>query len=408
MESAYTNKELIFGEHNIVRGMLDDDAYKLHMGQAMYHSSAGANNMAEFRFINRSNEDLTPYIHEIREEIERLGELSYSQDMLRHLRKVPFIKSSYVDFLEDFRLKPRLVKVGIENGKLDIRATGRWQQVSPFEIKILAIVSEIRNRHVYPNLSIEDVNEGLIRKFEWLKDNASVEELAEFKVAEFGTRRRISFEAQRAVVRLMKNEFPGVFVGTSNYELAREFDIKGIGTNAHEWFQAYQQIGPRLVDSQKAAFNAWIHEFRGDAGIILTDCIGLDAFIRDFDSYFAKLFDGCRHDSGDPFVWGDRLIAHYESMRIDPLTKTLIFSDGLNFEKALQILRHFRGRINVSFGIGTYLTNGVEGVKPLNIVMKMVSCNGQPVAKISDEPIKAVCENPGFLTYLKDVFGVAQ
>ena len=405
MESVYAQNPENYGEHRIIRSALDDDAYKLHMGQAMYHSGAG-NADAEFKFINRTSEDLTPYLREIQEEIERLGDISYSQDSLRHLSKVPFLKSSYINHLENFRLKPRMVKVGVVDGKLEIRARGPWMEISPFEIRILSIVSEIRNRHVYPDLSIEQVNESLIRKFEWLKDNASVDELAEFKVAEFGTRRRISFDAQKAVVRLLKNEFPGVFVGTSNYELAREFDIKGIGTNAHEWFQAHQQLGPRLVDSQKAAFDAWIKEYRGDAGVILTDCIGLDAFIRDFDPYFAKLFDGCRHDSGNPLTWGDRLIAHYESMRIDPRTKSLIFSDGLNFEKALEIFRHFRGRINVSFGIGTYLTNGVQDVKPLNIVMKMVSCNGAPVAKISDEPNKAVCEDPGFLTYLKSVNGI--
>lgn len=405
MESVYARSPQNYGEHRIIHGMLDDDAYKTHMGQAMYHSGSG-NIDAEFKFISRTDEDLTPYLGEIRDEIERLADLRHTADTLRHLSKVPFIKDSYVDYLENFRLKPRMVKVGVVDGKLDIRARGPWQQISPFEIRILSIVSEIRNRHVYPDLSIEMVNESLIRKFEWLKANASVEELAEFKLAEFGTRRRISFDAQKAVVRLLKNEFPGVFVGTSNYELAREFDIKGIGTNAHEWFQAHQQLGPRLIDSQKAAFDAWIKEYRGEAGVILTDCIGLDAFIRDFDGYFAKLFDGCRHDSGDPLVWGDRLIQHYESLRIDPRTKSLIFSDGLNFEKSLAILRHFRGRINVSFGIGTYLTNGVDGVKPLNIVMKMVGCNGAPVAKISDEPGKAVCEDPGFLKYLKQVNGI--
>uniref|UniRef100_UPI000F087811 nicotinate phosphoribosyltransferase n=1 Tax=Pseudomonas viridiflava TaxID=33069 RepID=UPI000F087811 len=210
-------------------------------------------------------------------------------------------------------------------------------------------------------------------------------------------------------VRTMMRDFPGEFVGTSNIQLAREFNIRAVGTQAHEWFQAHQQLGPRLVDSQKAALDGWIKEYRGDPGLTLADCINQDAFLRDFDSYYAKLFDGCRHDSGDPLVWGDRMIAHYESLRIDPQTKTLIFSDGLNLgDKALRILRHFRGRINVSFGIGTDLTNGVEGVKPLSIVMKMVNCQGQPVAKISDAPGKSQCESPEFLSYLKQVFQVKE
>ena len=391
----------------IVRSPTDDDFYKLTMGQAIYHSYPAAD--SEWALRVRSNEDLTPYIGEIREAIEQLQELHSTQDMLRHLRAIPFMKHDYVDYLEDFRLKPRFVKVGKANGQLEIRACGPWVGISPFEIKILAIVSEIRNRHVYPDLSLEQVRESLYRKFDWLKANASADELADFKVADFGTRRRISFKSQEEVVKTMMRDFPGVFVGTSNVHLARELDIKAIGTNAHEWYQAHQQLGPRLIDSQKAALDGWVKEYRGDVGVCLTDVINQDAFLADFDAYYAKLFDGCRHDSGNPLAWGERMIAHYESLRIDPRSKTLIFSDGLNLgDRSLEILRHFRGRINVSFGIGTDLTNGVEGVKPLSIVMKMVTCQGQPVAKISDAPGKSQCESPEYLSYLKQVFNVKE
>ncbi len=391
----------------IVRSPTDDDMYKLSMGQAIYHAYPSAD--TEWALRVRSQDDLTPYINEIREAVDQLQELESSQDMLRHLRGIPYISTDYIDYLEDFRLKPRFVKLGEKDGQLEIRARGPWVGVSPFEVKILAIVSEIRNRHVYPDLSLEQVRESLYKKFDWLKANATTEELAAFKVADFGTRRRISYLAQEEVVRTMMRDFPGEFVGTSNIQLAREFNIRAVGTQAHEWFQAHQQLGPRLVDSQKAALDGWIKEYRGDPGLTLADCINQDAFLRDFDSYYAKLFDGCRHDSGDPLVWGDRMIAHYESLRIDPQTKTLIFSDGLNLgDKALRILRHFRGRINVSFGIGTDLTNGVEGVKPLSIVMKMVNCQGQPVAKISDAPGKSQCESPEFLSYLKQVFQVKE
>jgi nicotinate phosphoribosyltransferase len=375
------------------------------MQQAILHQYPSAD--CTFKLICRSDENLLPYMNEIRDEIEKLQDMQNTQDTIRHVRGIRFIKPDYADFLEDFRLKPRYVKVSAVDGKLDIRARGPWVGVSPFEIKILAIVSEVRNRHVYPDVTLGDVRESLYRKFDWLQSNATPEELADFKLAEFGTRRRLSFLAQQEVVRVLKSDFPGDFVGTSNYHLAREFDIKGIGTQAHEWFQAHQQLGPRLIDSQKAALDAWIKEYGGDAGVVLTDCIGQDSFLRDFSPYYTKLFDGCRHDSGNPFVWGDRMIEHYESQRIDPQTKTLIFSDGLNLgDRSLAILRHFRGRINVSFGIGTDLTNGVEGVKPLSIVMKMVQCQGQPVAKISDEPAKALCEDPGYLAYLKSVFGI--
>jgi nicotinate phosphoribosyltransferase len=391
----------------IIRSSTDDDFYKITMGQAAYHAHPAAD--TEWALRVRSQEDLTPYIGEIRDAIDQLQYLENSQDMLRHLRGLPYMKPDYIDYLEDFHLKPRYVHVGQSNGQLEIRARGPWVGVSPFEIKILAIVSEIRNRHVYPDLSLEQVRESLYKKFDWLQVNATAEELADFKVADFGTRRRISFNAQEEVVKTMVRDFPGVFVGTSNIHIARDSNIRCIGTNAHEFYQAFQQLGPRLIDSQKAALDAWVHEYRGEVGVCLTDVINLDAFLADFDSYYAKLFDGCRHDSGDPKKWGDRLIAHYESLRIDPRTKTLIFSDGLNLgDRALDILRHFRGRINVSFGIGTDLTNGVEGVKPLSIVMKMVTCQGQPVAKISDTPGKSQCESPEYLAYLRNVFNVKE
>jgi nicotinate phosphoribosyltransferase len=401
MESAYCF------DSPIVRSSTDSDLYKQAMGQAILHSYPSAD--TEWALRVRSNEDLSQYVGEIREHVDALKDLRASQDTLRHLRAMPYMKPDYIDYLEDFTLKPRFVKVGVNNGQLEIRARGPWVGVSPFEIPILAIVSEVRNRHVYPDLSLEQVRESLYKKFDWLKANASVEELAAFKVADFGTRRRISFKAQEEVVRTMIRDFPGEFVGTSNVHLAREFNIRAVGTQAHEWFQAHQQLGPRLIDSQKAALDAWIKEYGGDAGLSLADTINQDAFLRDYGLLYAKLFDGARHDSGNPLVWGDRMIAHYESLRIDPLTKTLVFSDGLNLgDRALQILRHFRGRINVSFGIGTDLTNGVEGVKALSIVMKMVTCQGQPVAKISDEPSKSQCESPEFLAYIKQVFNVKE
>jgi len=177
------------------------------------------------------------------------------------------------------------------------------------------------------------------------------------------------------------------------------------GTMAHEWLQAFQALGPRLRDSQVAAFDSWAREYRGDLGIALTDVIGLDAFLRDFDLYFCKLFDGMRHDSGDPFEWGERMVAHLESQRIDSLTKVLVFSDSLDIDLVMRLYERFRGRARLSFGIGTNLTNDV-GVPPLSVVMKMVRCNGQPVAKLSDSPGKTMCDDPGYLAYLRQVFQV--
>ena len=187
--------------------------------------------------------------------------------------------------------------------------------------------------------------------------------------------------------------------------LARDLDLVPIGTMAHEYLQTYQALGVRLRDFQKAALEDWVQEYRGDLGIALTDTVGMDAFLADFDLYFAKLFDGLRHDSGDPVAWGEKALAHYARMRIDAHTKRLVFSDGLNLDKALSLYRHFGDRVQLGFGIGTQLTNDM-GQTPLNIVMKVTHANGQSVAKLSDSPGKTLCDDETFLAYLRQVFAV--
>jgi nicotinate phosphoribosyltransferase len=176
---------------------------------------------------------------------------------------------------------------------------------------------------------------------------------------------------------------------------------------AHEYLQACQAVGPRLRDSQVFAFNTWAREYRGDLGIALSDVCGMDAFLRDFDLFFCKLFDGVRHDSGDPFEWGEKLIAHYQKMRIDPRAKAMVFSDSLNVPLAIRLFEYFKGRSQTAFGIGTNLTNDL-GYEALQIVIKMTRCNGQPVAKISDEPSKSMDYDPAYVAYLREVFQVPE
>lgn len=187
--------------------------------------------------------------------------------------------------------------------------------------------------------------------------------------------------------------------------LPKKLGITPIGTMAHEFLQAFQALDVRLRDSQKAALETWVREYRGDLGVALTDVVGMDAFLRDFDLYFAKLFDGLRHDSGDPYAWGDKAIAHYQTLKIDPKTKSLTFSDGLTIKKAWDLHQYFKTRIKTNFGIGTNLTNDM-GLTQLNIVLKLVQCNGQPVAKLSDSPGKVMIENNTYLAYLKQVFDI--
>jgi nicotinate phosphoribosyltransferase len=396
--------ESVFGPA-IIQNLLDTDFYKITMMQAVLHNYPNAE--VEWEFRCRNSEDLTPYLAEIRFQIERLAEVSITQDQLAYLEKIPFIKPDFIRFLSLFRFNLRYVHVGIDDaGQLAIKLRGPWLHVILYEIPLLAIVSEVRNRYRYRDVVIEQVGERLYEKLDWLKREASATELAGFQVADFGTRRRFSYRVQEEVVHILKRDFPGRFVGTSNVHLAREYDLKPIGTMAHEWFMAHQQLGPRLIDSQVAALECWVKEYRGLLGIALTDCIGMDSFLKDCDLYFAKLFDGLRHDSGDPLTWANKAIQHYEKLGIDPMSKTLVFSDGLDFPKALELYRQLSGQINVSFGIGTRLTCDIPGVEPMNIVIKMTACNGAPVAKISDSPGKTQCRDENFVAYLKHVFQV--
>ncbi|WP_342244230.1 nicotinate phosphoribosyltransferase [Pseudomonas sp. OTU5201] len=388
----------------IVQNLLDTDFYKLTMMQAVLHNYPNAE--VEWEFRCRNDEDLTPYLAEIRYQIEQLADISITPDQLNFLERIPFIKPDFTRFLSLFRFNLRYLQLGIEDGQLCVRLRGPWLHVILFEIPLLAIISEVRNRYRYRDVRLIQAREQLYRKLDWLKANATDEELEGFQLADFGTRRRFSYRVQEEVVHILTRDFPGRFVGTSNVHLAREYDLKPIGTMAHEWLMAHQQLGPRLIDSQIAALDCWVREYRGLLGIALTDCITMQAFLNDFDLYFAKLFDGLRHDSGDPLEWAGKAICHYEKLGIDPLTKTLVFSDGLDLPRALALYRALRGRIHVSFGIGTNLTCDIPGVEAMNIVIKMTGCNGQPVAKISDAPGKTQCRDENFVTYLKHVFRV--
>lgn len=394
----------VFSE-NIIQSMLDTDFYKLSMMQAILHNYPNAE--VEWEFRCRDKEDFTAYIPEIREQIEGLAELQLTEDEENYLTHISFLKPDFIRFLRLFRFNPRYVTVTTDEDKqLSIVLKGPWLHIVLFEIPLLAIISEVRNRNLYPQISLQSVTDRLYEKLNNLDRDASDLELEGFKLADYGTRRRFSYNVQQAVVDILKKEFPGQFVGTSNVHLARKCGIKPMGTMAHEWIMAHQQLGFRLIDSQSAALDCWVREYRGLLGIALTDCITMDAFLADFDLYFAKLFDGLRHDSGDPIEWAEKAIAHYKKLGIDPRTKTLVFSDGLNLPKALSIYRQLSNRIHVSFGIGTNLTCDIEGVSPTNMVIKMVSCNGQPVAKISDSPGKTQCRDESYVSYLKHVFKV--
>ncbi|MCD8504360.1 MAG: nicotinate phosphoribosyltransferase [Burkholderiaceae bacterium] len=385
----------------IIQSLLDTDLYKFSMMQVVLHHFPAA--QVEYRFQCRTpNVDLSVHIDEIQAEIDALCELRFTEDELAYIGALRFIKSDFVDFLGLFHLPRKCIEIVASDaqGGISISVKGPWLHTILFEIPVLAIVNEVYFRHASPTPDPEEGRRRLREKIDLVLNEP---EMAAFRVAEYGTRRRFSRQWHGEVVRMLKSLMGEHFVGTSNVDMARRHGITPLGTMGHEYLQACQALGPRLRDSQVFALETWAKEYRGDLGIALSDVYGLDAFLRDFDMYFCKLFDGARHDSGDPFVWGERIIAHYNANRVDARTKTLVFSDALTFPLAIEIARRFQGRARISFGIGTNLTNDL-GLQPLQIVMKMVRCNGQPVAKVSDAPEKTMCDDPAYLAYLRQVF----
>ncbi len=386
----------------IIQSLLDTDLYKFTMMQVVLHHFPGA--QVEYKFKCRTpNINLAQFQAQIQAEINHLCTVRLKADELTYLRSLRFIKSDFVDFLDLFHLQSHYITLTPHtDGTLDITVKGPWLHTILFEIPVLAIVNEVYFRNTAG--AVDTVKGAVIakQKLDLITRNRALDGLI---IADYGTRRRYSKDWHEQALKQLKSELGNQFAGTSNVMFAMQQGLTPLGTMAHEYLQACQALGPRLRDSQVFGFEMWAKEYRGDLGIALSDVYGMSAFLRDFDLYFCKLFDGARHDSGDPIEWGERLIAHYEAMRVDPKTKTLVFSDGLNIPKVIELYQRFAGRAKLAFGVGTNLTNDV-GVEPIQIVMKMTRCNGQPVAKLSDTPGKTMCDDVAYLAYLKQVFDV--
>jgi nicotinate phosphoribosyltransferase len=407
----------------IITSLLDTDLYKFTMMQAVLHQFPGAQVEYKFKCRNpgidpttgRASRELATFVNEIRDEIRSLCNLHFQDAELTYLHSLRFIKSDFVDFLGLFKLNEKYINVTARpSGEIDISIRGPWLHTILFEIPVLAIVNEVYFRNAQ---KLPDLMEGRKRldiKIGQMREPG----LAELKIADYGTRRRFSQAWHEEVLRVLASRLgtrqspgnlagtAGQLAGTSNVLFAMKLGLTPLGTMAHEYLQACQALGPRLRDSQIYAFESWAKEYRGDLGIALSDVYGMSAFLRDFDLYFCKLFDGARHDSGDPFQWAERMLEHYHHNRVDPRTKTLIFSDGLTVPRTIELYLQFKGRCQLAFGIGTNLTNDL-GYEPLQNVIKMVRCNGQPVAKLSDSPSKDMCEDDKYLAYLRQVFDIS-
>ena len=386
----------------IITSLLETDAYKFSMGQAIYHQFSGFKTTWTFKCRNMDVQFTPEMVEEIKRQIRMYCELRFTEEELEYLDNIKWIKGSYCDFLrlwsphyEDFTIST--------DGPcgLSIETRGTWLNTSMYEIPVLAIVNEVYFRMAYDyDQLMESFKKRLAEKIRKLENG-------EYNIgsfSEFGLRRRLSAEAQAlAVQSLSEHQYPdSKFVGTSNVYLAKKFGITPVGTMAHEWIMCVGQGNHKHnpAYSNWYALDAWVKEYGVLNGTALTDAITTDCFLQDFQLTFATLFSGVRHDSGDPYEWGDKMIEHYKSLEIDPKTKTLLFSDSLDFEKASKIKQYFQGKAKVAFGIGTYIANDTD-VPALNIVMKTTFCNGMDVAKISDTLGKGMCKNMAYVHYLQ-------
>ena len=386
----------------IINSLLETDLYKFSMGQAIYHKFPTYETIWTFKCRNKDVVFTPEMVEEIREQVRAYCNLRFTEEELSYLLTIPWLRTSYIDFLRLWH--PRFEEFQIEakgDTGLTIETLGTWLNTSMYEIPILSIVNEVYFRMKYDYAELHrEFEERLDRKIKLLEDGTY--NISFF--SEFGLRRRLSAEAQELAIKKLAECKPafGKFVGTSNVAMAKKYGLTAVGTMAHEWIMCVGQGNHRHnpAYSNWYALQAWVREYGVQNGTALTDTITTDCFLRDFDLTFATLFSGVRHDSGDPIEWGEKILAHYEKLGIDPKQKTLLFSDGLDFERADAIRRHFDGRAKIAFGIGTYISNDTN-VPALNIVMKTTFCNGQDVAKVSDTPGKGMCKNPAYVDYLE-------
>ena len=381
----------------IVVSLLDTDLYKFNMDQVIFHKHTDLCGQYYFKCRNKGIVFTPEMAAEISEQVDHLCALRFTKAELDYLRSIRFIKNDYVEFLRLWHPIRDYVTIGLsDEGELTVVVDGPLFSAMQFEIYLLEIINEVYFRMAFDyNALRKSAEERLDAKIKAMNDGAYT-----FQFAEFGCRRRLSREWEDVVVRRFVTETKNC-VGTSNVYLAMKYNITPIGTYAHEFVQMYQGIDSiPLAYTNHYAMKDWYDEYDGDNGTALTDTVTTDLFLLDFNRSMVNNYSGVRHDSGDPYAWGEKIIAHYEKYGVDPKAKLLLFSDSLDFERAQKLYDYFCGRTKVSFGIGTFVSNDTNETA-LNIVIKLQYVNGRPVAKLSDNPEKAMCRDADYLEYLK-------
>ena len=381
----------------IVVSLLDTDLYKFNMDQVIFHKHTDLCGQYYFKCRNEGVVFTQEMVKEINEQIDHLCTLRFNRQELDYLRSIRFIKDDYVEFLRLWHPIRDYVRVSLsDNGELSVIVDGPLFSAMQFEIYLLEIINEVyfRSRYDYQKLR-RSAEEKLDGKIKAMNDGTYT-----FKFAEFGCRRRLSREWEDEAVRRLVTQTKNC-IGTSNVFLAMKYNVTPIGTYAHEFVQMYQGIDSiPLAFTNYYAMKDWYNEYDGDNGTALTDTVTTDLFLLDFNRSMVNNYTGVRHDSGDPYAWGEKIIQHYKKYGVDPKTKLLLFSDSLDFDRAQELYDYFKDRTKVSFGIGTFISNDTCE-QALNIVIKLQYVNGRPVAKLSDVPGKSMCRDENYLEYLK-------
>lgn len=379
----------------IINSILDTDQYKLTMQQCVRNQYPNAEVGYTFKCRNKDIQ-LGFLKDQIKDQIDAMKDIVLLDSEAEFLSKIPFFKKDYIDYLYNYRFNPEDVTVSNVCGHLGIGIYGNWTDTILWEVPLLAIVNQLYFQATSDFRTIE--GEGIRR----LKDKINIiRQYPTFCFADFGTRRRYSQSWQEHVVADLHKNLPQL-IGTSNIKIAMDLGIKSIGTQAHEYISAHLGLVDNIREAQKRAFYVWLQEYGTNLGIALTDTFTTKAFFEDFDYTLANNFSGVRQDSGNPFEFGRKMIEHYKKLGIDPKTKTIVFSDGLDVYKAIALFKEFTGLIGLSFGIGTNFTNDL-GQEPLNIVIKLVECNRKMVAKLSDDMTKAIGDKM-VIDRLKEVY----
>ena len=382
----------------IVVSLLDTDLYKFNMDQVIFHKHTDLCGQYYFKCRNEGVKFTPEMVKEIEEQVDHLCSLTFKKEELDYLRSIRFIKNDYVEFLRLWHPIRDYVNIGLdEDGTLRVVVDGPLFSAMQFEIYLLEIINEVYFRMNYDyEALLESAKERLTKKIEAFNNGTYT-----FSFAEFGCRRRLSREWEDEVVKRFAFETKNC-VGTSNVYLAMKYNLTPIGTYAHEYVQMYQGVDEiPLSYTNHYAMQDWYDEYRGDNGTALTDTLTTDLFLLDFNRSMVNNYTGVRHDSGDPYEWGEKMIEHYKSYGVDPKTKLLLFSDSLNFDRAQALYDYFKDKTKVSFGIGTFCSNDTCE-EALNIVIKLQYVNGAPVAKISDAPGKSMTQDDEYMRYLKN------